>query len=50
MPEDGVCNKFNEMVELIEKEIINIHTQNQNLTKQRDYLLPRLMSGKLQVK
>lgn len=32
------------------KEIENLHHQNQLLTRQRDLLLPRLMSGKLEVK
>ena len=33
----------------MQKQKQNLFIQNQNLTKQRDMLLPRLMSGKLEV-
>lgn len=43
-------NSFNEFARKIEKQIRNIFLKNENLLKQRDLLLPRLMSGKLEVK
>lgn len=42
-------NSYAERVSLFEKEKENIFKQNLNLIKQRDMLLPRLMSGKLEV-
>lgn len=49
-PELDDINKFNEIVNPILDEIFNLAKKNQNLIKQRDLLLPRLMSGKLEVK
>ena len=49
MPDRAVLNLFNEKVDIIYHEIELLLRQNQNLTKQRDLLLPRLMSGKLAV-
>ena len=49
MPDRAVLNLFNEKVDIIYHEIELLLRQNQNLTKQRDPLLPRLMSGKLAV-
>ena len=49
VPKDDICDKFDIISGVIEKEIRNIYKQNQNLIKQRDYLLPRLMSGKIKV-
>ena len=50
MPDEKIARKataiFNEI--MIQKN--TLFKQNQNLTKQRDLLLPRLMSGKLEVK
>ena len=47
----------NEVIELFVKnvkpvfdEIEKLNLQNENLIKQRDLLLPRLISGKLEVK
>ena len=49
VPNEEILNSFGEsilpIIDLKEK----IHTQNINLIKQRDLLLPRLMSGKLEV-
>ena len=42
--------EFSSRVEPIIKCIIKIKIQNQNLIKQRDLLLPRLMNGTIQVK
>ena len=46
--QETVCY-FNELVEPILKEVFALSKQNKNLIKQRDLLLPRLMSGKLEV-
>ena len=45
-----VINSFNKVCKHIFSMILSIHSQNQLLTRQRDLLLPRLMSGKLEVK
>jgi len=50
LPDDEILLKFEHITSAIIKQINILHKQNQNLIKQRDYLLPRLMSGKLQVK
>lgn len=49
-PSEDVVVKFNEFVEPILNTVFNLAKANQNLSKQRDLLLPRLMSGKLEVK
>ena len=41
---------FNKTTKNLFKEILNLHYQSTILTRQRDLLLPRLMSGKLEVK
>lgn len=50
IPEQKYIHKFNEQVMPFYLEIKNLREQNKNLGKQRDLLLPRLMSGKLKVK
>lgn len=50
MPEIKICQKYDEFVTNCFNQINILKAQNQNLTKQRDLLLPRLMSGKLEVK
>jgi type I restriction enzyme S subunit len=45
-----IINSFNRVVEPIYQEILNLEQQNINLKKTRDLLLPRLISGKLQIK
>lgn len=45
-----VINSFNKACKHIFSIILSIHSQNTLLTRQRDLLLPRLMSGKLEVK
>jgi type I restriction enzyme S subunit len=42
--------EFDSKVRNIHKQIENFAKENENLAKQRDLLLPRLMSGKLEVK
>lgn len=48
-PTDELIVKFNQTVEPFFGEIETLKKKNDNLTKQRDLLLPRLMSGKLEV-
>jgi putative type-1 restriction enzyme mjaXP specificity protein len=50
IPEINVQRKFSKRVKAIDSEIFNLQHQNTLLTRQRDLLLPRLMSGKLEVK
>ncbi len=50
IPSFDIQNKFGKFISKIADEVDMLQQQNQNLIKQRDYLLPRLMSGKLQVK
>jgi len=50
LPTDELINKFDFIVSSIMKEVYSLSKQNINLIKQRDLLLPRLMSGKLEVK
>ena len=49
-PTDELILKFNETVDPFFKEIEILKKKNDSLVKQRDFLLPRLMSGKLEVK
>lgn len=48
-PTDELIAKFNDTVEPFFKEIEILQKKNDSLGKQRDLLLPRLMSGKLEV-
>lgn len=48
-PTDELITKFNDTVEPFFKEIEILKKKNDSLIKQRDLLLPRLMSGKLEV-
>ena len=45
-----IIDKFNVQTKCIFELILRLYYKNTNLIKQRDLLLPRLMSGKLQVK
>ena len=49
IPSKDIIQKFTKIVECYWNEIDSLKFQNQNLIKQRDLLLPRLMSGKLAV-
>ena len=49
MPSDDIVRAFEEKVDAIYDSIKTLMYKNQNLAKQRDLLLPRLMSGKLDV-
>lgn len=48
-PNKDIVIRFNDFVEPLLKEVFQLAKKNQTLTKQRDMLLPRLMSGKLEV-
>lgn len=47
MPSIDLCKKFNQIVSKLFDQKDHLKEENQNLIKQRDLLLPRLMSGKL---
>ena len=49
IPDGKMMRLFNEKVNVIFEEIKTINKKNENLIKQRDLLLPRLMSGKMEV-
>lgn len=49
IPTEDLIKKYNDFVSPIYEEINLLNQSNKLLTKQRDYLLPRLMSGKLEV-
>ena len=49
IPDEKVVKRYNDLVKPTYEFIQKIITENKNLTKQRDMLLPRLMSGKLEV-
>ena len=49
-PEIEIVKKFNEITAPIVKRIVGFYRINSNLIRQRDLLLPRLMSGKLEVR
>ena len=48
-PDNNLMARFEEIIEPIHREIIILNVSVENLIKQRDLLLPRLMSGKLEV-
>lgn len=50
LPSEEIIKLFGEKEVLIIQQINIFQQQNQNLAKQRDLLLPRLMSGKLEIK
>jgi len=50
LPDEKTLEKYDSFVGKLFEEKECLEKQNQNLIKQRDYLLPRLMSGKVQVK
>ena len=50
LPKISLCNNFNKIANDIFAKVDNLQQQITNLTQQRDLLLPRLMSGKLEVK
>jgi len=48
-PDNNILNKFSEMVNPIMKKTLDNLYQIQSISKARDELLPRLMSGKVRV-
>lgn len=48
-PSEDVINKFSELIKSFFDEIITLNKKNQLLQETRDLLLPRLISGKLNV-
>ena len=49
IPETTILKRFEEQVRSIEKKIENCETENRELTKLRDWLLPMLMNGQATV-
>ena len=49
LPPDELIAQFETKVSELYEAIQNYREQNETLVKQRDLLLPRLMSGKLEV-
>ena len=49
LPPKDLMDRFDKKVKVLYNEISLLAQQNENLAKQRDLLLPRLMSGKLEV-
>lgn len=49
LPPEDLVQKANDRISLMHKKIYSLQQQITNLTQQRDLLLPRLMSGKLEV-
>ena len=49
LPNKDVYDRFDEQVSLLFSSIIVLHKQNQHLKEARDILLPRLMSGMINV-
>lgn len=50
IPKINIIDVFNNISNKIQEQINNLQLQNQNLIKQRDLLLPRLMNGNIEVK
>lgn len=49
LPSEDIRKKANEKIGVIHRHIDNLQRQNSLLARQRDLLLPRLMSGKLEM-
>ena len=49
LPKEELCFQYNEIAEKMNDEILLLKNKNELLAKQRDLLLPRLMSGKIEV-
>ena len=50
VPVESVVEKYNQIIEPLLDVVFQLAKINRNLIKQRDMLLPRLMSGKLEVR
>lgn len=49
LPPQWLLTQFQQMIDVLNAQTEKLTQQNHNLTKQRDMLLPRLMSGKLEL-
>lgn len=49
LPDEDILNKFYEITAPIIEQIVNDHLENKHLVNLRDTLLPKLMSGKINV-
>ena len=47
LPPEGVLAAFNSIIDLILQQLKTLSFENRNLSKARDILLPRLMSGEV---
>ena len=50
IPREDLIDSYVKVVRQINDTVNNLNRENDNLKQQRDLLLPRLMSGKLEVK
>ena len=50
VPSRDLIEKFQLVVSVMFKEVFNLSTRNLNLKAQRDLLLPKLVSGSVQVR
>jgi len=48
-PTNDIDKKFNELVKPLDSQIENLNSKITNLRKTRDLLLPKLMSGEVEV-
>ena len=48
-PVDCLIGQFEQVIDSIHNSIVSLIGSQENLVRQRDLLLPRLMSGKLEV-
>lgn len=50
IPDNKLLKQFTEIINPIREKIISNNKQNQTLTQTRDTLLPKLMSGKIEIR
>lgn len=49
IPTNGICKQFEEQILVIRRMLNNLLEKNSNLRRTRDLLLPKLISGKIDV-
>lgn len=49
VPEENILKEYNVLCEPMFEEISNLQKQNQNLKETRDMLIPKLVSGEVEV-
>jgi len=49
IPDEAVLRKFNDVIILLREKVNTNLSENKNLSRIRDSLLPRLMSGRIRV-